>query len=705
MIDRFTYQVAVYRNSLFVIALVLLGLMAVFIRAPEIDSRLAGYNIDHNPYDSAGERMNSLFAHGQMVQVLVQPGKTSTGELFEGLEQATGELTKNFPGVRVESIHRLSPLLYRKLDENTPVKEMLAASLDIPLARNLVGRDTTTVLLVAFVDSEKHFDVTLFDSIIGKNYSGIDRMIAVSRFHIQEGIENSIKSDYLLLLPLILLIITGFLFITYRNVSGILFCLINICISFIPVLFFLTLFEVTINQVTASAIPVVVILSISNSVHLLTGFLYRMQEGDMNTRLYKTLMHYFVPSLLATLTTAIAFGSFYLSDSLYIREFGMVTAGSIVTVFLLTYMISPFTLRFVHMEKGKSLSMKFFNNTNSYIFRYKKIISIVLLCITAVSVFFISEISFKTNLETYIPRKTDLFKNTLEINQAFHSLAEIDLLIEPDDTITTGRKGNIRRELIDLVDEFSGEIAAYPETGNVESIVNQMDFENLFSFPGFRTVIFPRSNNPYVSKDQQKYRINIKLRNSDDIWPVKQRIEKSFEKYKPRFRYSEYSDFLFFQYISSSITNSLLRSLLVSAVMITGILFLMSMNLKITLVSIIANLVPMGFLVMVFALFGIDMNITTSITLVICLGMIVDDTIHILYRKVRLKEPLNELSFGILVTSLILFLGFLTFVLSQSRPNQIFGLLCALVFLLAAISDLTVMSWLLKTKQSETEKV
>jgi predicted RND superfamily exporter protein len=106
---------------------------------------------------------------------------------------------------------------------------------------------------------------------------------------------------------------------------------------------------------------------------------------------------------------------------------------------------------------------------------------------------------------------------------------------------------------------------------------------------------------------------------------------------------------------------------------------------------------------MIFVIFNIDMNITTSITLVICLGLIVDDTIHILYRRVRLGESLEELGFGILTTSLILTGGFFSFILSTSRPNQVFGLLCAMVFLIAVISDMTIMSWLLSDKEPKAD--
>jgi len=163
---------------------------------------------------------------------------------------------------------------------------------------------------------------------------------------------------------------------------------------------------------------------------------------------------------------------------------------------------------------------------------------------------------------------------------------------------------------------------------------------------------------------------------------------------EPQYRYTMYSDFLFFDFINTSLTASLLRSLLFSTLVIVVILLLLSRSLVLTLISILANLPPPGLLVIILVAGGVDLNMTTSISLVVCLGLVVDDTIHILYRRIRLGNPVGELGFGILTTSLILAGGFLTFLLSQSTPNQIFGVLCAVVFFFAAISDLAIMRWL-----------
>jgi hypothetical protein len=277
-------------------------------------------------------------------------------------------------------------------------------------------------------------------------------------------------------------------------------------------------------------------------------------------------------------------------------------------------------------------------------------------------------------------------------------LAEIDILIEPVSNAGSDSIKNLKGRLISAVADLSEKIALYPETASVQSIKDQIEYEQRKVIFGIPTVRFSRHGNPFVSEDREKYRINVKLMNQEDISAVTAKLADDFKKYEPGFRYSIYSDFLFFEYISSSVTGSLLRSLLFSALLIFLTFFTLTVKIPAISASILANLVPLGFLVLIFAVFKIDMNITTSITLVICLGLIVDNAIQILYRRVRLAEPLEEISFGALTTSLILTGGFLSFVLSHSRPNQVFGLLCAIVFLIAVISDMTIMPWILKEK-------
>lgn len=705
MIASFAYHLAKYNGHFAALALLLVIIMAFHISVPEIESDLSGYTVDNNPYDATSLRMSEAFASRYMVQVMVIPGTTDPDILYDGLKDIRHALQKEFPDIRIESIDDARRLLSRTKTQEQNVRDILTAALDVPLVSNLVSSDTTSFLMIVFIDDPDHFDPNLFDSITDQDYSGIESMLTLSRFHVQHAIEKSIARDYLVLLPTLLLLFSVLLYFTYRNVYAVVICMVNISLSFIPVLFFLSIFGVNINQITAPAIPVVAILSLSGTIHLLTGFFHETDSAGINTRVQKTLIRYLLPSLLSAMTTAAAFGSFVLSNSLYLRQFGLVTACSVIGTFVIVYLVTPFMLHLTGHRSTGGIPKNFTWKLEAEIRKQKKHIAIIFLSILAVSIFLVPFVRFHANLESYIPKNTRVAKNTAAIKDAFHSLADLDMLIEVNH-VAMGEHESVagRRERIALLRDITATIADYPEVRSVQSFADQLDFERRHTMPGIPSVIFSRSNNPFISTDQQKLRVNIKIADPDEISTVVNRLSIDFSQYEPQFQYSIYSDFLFFDFINKSMTASLLRSLLLSSIVIILIILILTRSLFYTIISILANLPPLGFLVLIFLIGGIDMNMTTSISLVVCLGLVVDDTIHILYRRVRLACPIGELGFGILTTSILLAAGFLAFLLSQITPNQVFGVLCAVVFFFAAVSDLAVISWLEEWWQKRKER-
>jgi uncharacterized protein len=681
------------------LAVVLLALMFVYARVPVIETRIDDLDIEDNPYKHSGVRMAELFGSKNIVQVVVNPSGNEMSEFADALDSLKNKMESAFPGMRVETINRALPIIYRYVGQNPTVKQALTAALEIPVARNLVSRDTTSVLTIAFADGVEDLDVRLFDSIISIPLKGISNMAPLSTAHIEYQTEKSIIDDYKIMTPLFILFFVVILYLSYHSMSAVFFCMVNLLLSFIPVMFFFTLIDANINQVTMPAIPVVAILSLSASVHLLTGFSFRNDTGNRLERIVRSIEHYRIPTFLSTLTTSVSFCSFYLSDSLYIRQFGLIAGCSIMVVFIVTFLLAPYTLRMVKENRSGKKIPVFTRRVEQFLFIYHKPFSVALLFIAVLSVFFVNRVSFSANIETYIPLRTPVYKSIQELRNGFHSLAALDVLVESSKEPDSLSRGRVRRELVSIVTELATRIDDYPGVVSIESVKDQLEFETRYALP--RIAIFPRSNNPYVSQDQLHYRINIRLSNPENIPLVKELLEKDFQSYRPGYDYTIYSDYLYFQFISTGITVSLLRSLMVSAMFIVFIILLLTFSLKKTLFTILVNTIPLGFIVFILVIFRVDMNITTSISLVICLGLIVDDTIQILYRRVRLKEPLAELGFGILTTSILVTGGFLTFLLSNSRPNQIFGLICATVFTIAVISDLTILPWFLRDKNAE----
>ena len=104
---------------------------------------------------------------------------------------------------------------------------------------------------------------------------------------------------------------------------------------------------------------------------------------------------------------------------------------------------------------------------------------------------------------------------------------------------------------------------------------------------------------------------------------------------------------------------------------------------------------------------GIELEAGISIVFAIVFGIAVDDTIHFLskYKLCRLKgierEESLEITFketgkAIMITSVILFFGFLIMLFSIHPPSVTIGLLIAATLFSAIIADLLLLPMLLR---------
>lgn len=126
---------------------------------------------------------------------------------------------------------------------------------------------------------------------------------------------------------------------------------------------------------------------------------------------------------------------------------------------------------------------------------------------------------------------------------------------------------------------------------------------------------------------------------------------------------------------------------------------------KQALIGLLPNVVPLSIAVWVFSIFGFSLNILTAITATVCIGLLDDDTVHLLYRKFVLKQPVNTLANSIVNTAILLAVGFGFFLMSDFYPTQVFGGVSALVFVFGILGELTlfqvVMDWIQPKSKSQ----
>lgn len=152
---------------------------------------------------------------------------------------------------------------------------------------------------------------------------------------------------------------------------------------------------------------------------------------------------------------------------------------------------------------------------------------------------------------------------------------------------------------------------------------------------------------------------------------------------------------------------NLLSSILFAVISIAALMSLLFTSIRMVIVSMIPNLIPMVVTAGIMGWFGIPLKPSTLLIFSIALGITVDNTIHFLaryrqelkYKRWDLKDcvaiSVQETGLSIIYTSVILFFGFIVFVFSDFGGTQALGYLSAITYFVALFTNLVLLPCLL----------
>jgi predicted RND superfamily exporter protein len=162
-----------------------------------------------------------------------------------------------------------------------------------------------------------------------------------------------------------------------------------------------------------------------------------------------------------------------------------------------------------------------------------------------------------------------------------------------------------------------------------------------------------------------------------------------------------------FTHMSARNAESMIGGNVIDLIAMSLALIFAFRSVRLGLLSMVPNVLPILLAYGVWALTVGENNIVVSVAGTICLGIVVDDTIHFMskYRMLRAHERMTPeqavvATFGsvgvaLLVTTVVLILGFGVLALSGFQMNQQFGMLAVLMIGIALPGDLVVLPALL----------
>ena len=656
----------------------------------------------------------------------------------------TGRLEQQLTGIpRVKRVTSIR-------DYRIPVKSMLGMQ-GIPLVsaqkflpgqvkkeplvyKNLISRDLTTLSLI--VEHQNGLSKKASDQLLKAIQVPLDtqfpgRYRLSGKIHGQHHYIRQMADELRLFVPICLVLLTLFLFISFRNFWAVWVPLVIVLLTVLYLLATLTAMGKSLSILTTILPSILFVVGISDVVHLLEKYIYELRSGHGKYQaLEMAYRHIGMATLLTSVTTAVGFATLMNSNIQPIREFGAMAALGVILAFLLAYSLLPAMLVLLPEPRvtGMKRNQKQWNRLLLLLYRFtrkrRRLIGIgtttlIVACLWAIpnlkvnnylledwdnsdpqkqDYFFFEEqfagvrpLEFRVHTDTlnllhpFVANKLAAFEDTLRTVYNAGALTSPNLLIK---FWNRGNHGG-QRAYYRLPDEGK----AYPSERIARKGLQMSGSRRLMSedlrtgrisgrikdFGGYDLVGRNERIRDYIQRRLAPWGIQVRQTGMPYL------IDKN----------------------NRSLSTQMLGGLLLAFLIIGGIMALLFRSWKMVIIAIIPNVIPLLFIAGFMFVAGIDLKVATAIIFTIAFGIAVDDTIHFLskYRleQTRYQNPKTALLHtytgagkAVAVTTFMLFSGFIALSFSKFASTHYLGLLVSITLLIALVTDLLILPLLIR---------
>ncbi len=525
------------------------------------------------------------------------------------------------------------------------------------------------------------------------------------------------------------LLVTGFIiWLFFRSWSPIYISLLIVSIGVMWSFGIMGTLGFKISILTAIIPPLVIVIGVPNAIFLINKYQQEIiLHGNQARSLQRVISNTGNAILMTNVTTAIGFGTFIIVKNDLLREFGIVASLSILSIFVLSILLIPIIYSYKKPPKDKHLKHhkktwinKFIEWLIQTVRQRQKAVFGVALLLMIFSLIGATKIRVSGSMLADFPKNQEFYKDIKFFEREFGGILPLEFMID-----TKRKKGALKLSTLKRMDRFQEEIADLPELSKPVSMVNlakyaKQAFYNgdpqYYQLPSMheKNFIMPYLKNSkgnanllqsYTDSLQRYLRITSFMKDieTDKMAQVEDYLELKEHKYFPKKKYDVLMTGQAKLYLKG--THYLIDNLIVSLGLAIFLIFIFIAwmfggSIKMALISLIPNLLPLLITAGLMGFLGIPLKPSTILIFSIAFGISVDDTIHYLAKlrhelklnKGRVKrsvyKALKETGISMFYTSVVLFFGFSTFLLSSYGGTKALGGLISLTLLMAMFSNL-----------------
>lgn len=485
-----------------------------------------------------------------------------------------------------------------------------------------------------------------------------------------------------------------------------------------------------INIATVNVPIIIMTLAIADSVHVVSSMRYYMNNGDDKpTAIEKSLKLNTPPIIMTSVTTAIGFLTLNFAEVPILSDLGNLVAMGVGFACVLSLVMLPAVLQLlpISFKANKKTQNSAWSAISNFTISYSRPILVFGALLIVASSYLVGKNELNDIPIEYFNKAND-FRQAADFQQdELSGLTTVDFAIYTDIDNEINNPEYLRliegftewlnmQDEVDHVMSYSNTIKRLSKNFNddkveYERIPERRDLAAQYLLLYEMSLPFGLDTNNQIDLRKSAIRVMVTLKNlgSSDLTAFETRAKAWVNERAPNYQIDAASIPMIFAHIGAANMEGMIQGGIIALVLISGLLLIALRSVKLGLISLIPNLMPVLLGFALWALISAQVSMALSVVMTMTLGIIVDDTVHFLSKfKKALNDgasnneailfAFNNVGNALLITTIVLASGFSVLAFSDFALNSDMGTLTAIIIVVALIIDLLLLPALLSDK-------
>jgi uncharacterized protein len=545
---------------------------------------------------------------------------------------------------------------------------------------------------------------------------------------VNERYETVSAADTAVLIPIMILLMIGILFVSFRSFVATLFPWLAIAGGLLIVLeiqYYLGIPHTTIDN--AALAPTLIIIGIGITVHVLIEFFNFSSSGRSSKEAAQlTIEHIWLPAFFTAITTSAGFYALSVTKIMPVREFALLGAIGPLVLFLLALTVLPAMLSYLGNVSSKTKQVLYIGILTrmtkavpSFTRRNRNRILVLSIISIAFSLIYLPRILVDTNYVTLFKEASPTRQDIEYFDDTFKGMMTLDIIL--DSGQVDGAKSP---EFLGKADTIQTWLSQRPALGPINSLgdylkeINQAlngDDPAFYRLPDsseytaqllflYESAGANEDLSDIKDFDNQSIRlvapvINMKASDmKDELDQINNYLNAGFAELSPIVT----GTIALYTVQDVYVSDGMVQSFLVALFVITLFFIILFKSFKYGLLSIIPSVMPILMTGAFAGYLGIYLDQSAVIVFAMTMGIAVDDSIHVMSRYLLAKNQgasthaaitrsMEESGRAVVFSSIVLVSGFSVLCFGSFTTVIYVGMFGAIIMSLALVGDLLVL--------------